>query len=646
MPRIEKIIKRFVTVATSLTLFFSGTNINTVAANNNYSNEKSHEGIDSLENEQGFVEDLRKQFKSGRLKLNRNSNKYIESIYINNHKVTIKLKSGNTYTKEVKSIEINDLTLNDFWILNNQTKNSEEQYCRINNVNVLGEFKTNDYQSVEDNIDLSSCEAIWIDSCTCLLNKDNWQSIFGSDSLRHLILTNSTIKPNAYLLDGNYKFEISIYTKKLQTFVLTGNNTSLVDLQFINPRSLTTAVYGDNTIIETLDGLSEAINLKYYKAGINFDKNQFRTLSINSFIKEIQTSNETKRQPANVIRYISGLSATQIQKINMRELPHALDYMELFYNNRSIREVTGTDYYFTLSELNDLEKIGILIPEEAGDSARRVEHILNRTSENISDYDRVKMVVKEYIKNNKMSAKDSFELKQKNCTDLILLLRQYNIEAFSLLNGNDVEYDDLNGKVRTLAADLVVVINNQIAFININKLNNVLYEGINLEADRINNGSSTLGETIDKDWEEIIEGIKFDGYIRSVLPDRYINESKRLEGFIIPYEIEFNINNVKTKSEREVVEISSVKEYSMFNEKQKCQKPIFKSYSVGGVDQSKCDAQSCMSKNMRKRFLNEKIKCRVPTGSNNEIKYPIKTNLSPAEKKRLEETNKEIGYRF
>ena len=555
-------------------------------ANTQYKTEQAEESLNSFETEENFIENLQMQFKKGSLSLKENADKYIESIYINNHKVTLKLTSGKTYTKTLKYFNINGITVNDLWILNTKSQNYKDpSFCTIKDVTVKNVFKTDDDSiSPNENVNLYSCEAIWLNNCYLLIQgRNSWQGIFNSDSLKHLIITNSHISKNFAAVEDPHLLYLN--TKNLETFVLTGANSQIINIYFSNPEKLRTAIYGDNTRIRDLYGLKGATFLSYYLPGIDTNAYNFDILSITSFLDFLKT-NDCPCIHTNIIENISALSDTQITSLNVESLPHAKDYMKTLQASSSIKNITGnTKYYFTNTDLKKLGELGIHYPDSTTQYVEELETITTSINEDISDYDKIKLIIKEYIKKNKLA---DYKLDFQNCLDLIQLFKKNNIEAYRL------RYDFNNDNNPD---NIVIVLENAIKFININQLSSIISSNVKNIS---NEKEITCGDAIDLYWKIIVENIEMEDCITDTIPDNSIDKYF-INKTILPVElIEFMQNTLIKTNEYKYI-----------------------SYSVAGVKQSEVDTKSCMSPNFKQRV---RVSSNVSKQPNK--KYPYNNQFS------------------
>ena len=602
--------KRIATVLTAIALFFGG-NDPSYAANNNFQVEKVTENTDSFTTQQSFVDYLTKQFKKGTLYLDENADEYIDSIYVNGHQVSIKLKNiETTFTKTLKNFELNDITLKDFWVLNTDIINSKKpSYFTINNIIVTGEFKTNSNSiNPRENVNLESCETIWINGRNIFI--PDWEDVLCSENLKNLLLTNLKIfDENAQNPSGFY-----LGTKNLETFVLTGDNSSIMGIYFINPENLKTAIYGDNTSIQTLNSLIGAVNLGYYAPGITTSNQNFQNLKVVTFLDLLPTILEGNTLPSNnIITDIGSLTSTRIPTLNLGVLPHANNYMQLLEGG-NITSINGNlKYYFTPNELFRIETLGIQFPEVTSDQTNELNDIIGKIDEGISDYDKVNIILKEYLKRIKLT---SYNFQYNNCSDFIQLLKKCDIPAYSLRPSYNDSYEYPWGD------NIVVVLKNdrRIIFIDVNELSNIISNNVYTLADELKDKNMTLGEAIDLYWETIIDRMDISNCISYILPK--INSSRLfIENTVIPKELKEALLNGFIKEPEN-------------------NKSVYVSHSVNGVNQSNIDLQSCMSKRMRYKLQSSQ---NASIGNSSKPEYEDNNELSSKEKQALWNTKHIIG---
>ncbi len=470
-----------------------------VSASTNYGIEKTIDKMGALNTNSDFEKYLAEQFSKNTIHLEGDADKYIDSITINGHNVSIKLKSGNIYSKEFDNVNLKDMTLGSLYLLNisdGRYIREEDRFYNIRNVTVEDEFKAHNNCVDPKNVNLSGCKRIWLNDWHLSTKaKSSWINIFNQQgNTTDLILTNTTF---------GYGFEepimLAFNGMNLQNIVITGFNPEVVDIFISDPLNLKTAVFGDDTSIEDLNNLRNADDLEYFNTGIYCTNEMYQTMSFDTFLEEMKGY---KGPHYNCINDPICLKNKKLSSIDLSAFIHCnVEDIQSVLETNPIKSLSNDRLspYFgeNFSEFLKEREISYLEDENKLSDAFWENIRSIKIDKNISEFDKVKSVIIEYVKANKSTL---YDFTEEDCFNIIILLKRIGIDAYCI--------DAFSHSYPNYKFNMAVSLDSGYAYLDTSQI--VLDLGAIINTPHyldkyLNETTKNFGEVINTYWENLVE---------------------------------------------------------------------------------------------------------------------------------------------
>lgn len=395
------------------------------------------------------------------IELGKDYDGYIESVYIDGRNIEIETIDGEVYTNEdVIKLDLSDINVDNLSIIDtnyitehksvidNNTlesidsiQESMEKFrseCNSNkklelylsNVSVHNEFKHFSNKDIaidcsdvildSSKISIEDCKNIWLYGYE--VNDKLTNSIREDKSLERLILSSPYF--DNYSRKEYYTFVLD--NPKLKSVIVTKPSSigTMYNFDFRKCSSLETFSLGNNTAVESLDGLSGLKHLKKVSFGGSLkDEGEFEILKSFEEIESdsfeiIETDNKaiSKANNNNFIHDIRGIKNSDIEVLNISSLYH-VDSDQLYEVVRtlpSLKEITGYEvnnaemYSDELIKYCEEHSINHPFSEKSKMIKDKLKEIVSEnTHESMSRYDKIKSL-SEYIVTHMEYDKETF----------------------------------------------------------------------------------------------------------------------------------------------------------------------------------------------------------------------------------------------